>query len=293
MPCMKLCILGSRNASETVLIKTEAEKRGHECRRVSLEDIFVEIDTSSLKIQHRKTDLYSYDVYLFRAGKKFSVYYNLLADRLSKKGKTVIDEAVGNTDLYAKPSHLLLAEHAIPQIKKVVTSGIKTARDVLIEIPHPIIIKSEDTKNERIYSDDWTDSYDTARTSKSKSFSFIEALPVNTYYSVYVVGEDIIHTTLKTVAKHDKRLHLGKLINVETVECTESMSRRVHQVRNCLGFEIMRVDLALKENECIVLDVKKYPAFSTLEGNTGAIIAEHIVKYAERKYVSMQDNDTK
>lgn len=285
LPGMRICIIGPKKSKASLRLKLAAESRGHICKRIKLIDIFFEIKDNRFIVNHRKLDLLDYDIYLFRTILPSENDEAVtLAKYLKQNGKIVIDnylvdECLNDYEIFEK-----LSQESIPTINRIRTSGIKTARDVLMEFPHPILIKPLDESKERYtVSEDWTDSYDIVRTEKTKRFEIQELLNSEVYFRVYVVGNEIAGVLKKYVLEKDLRLNYAPKTRSEVYEITEQIKQIAIKSTSCLKYEIATIDMAYKNEDLVVLNIERAPKFKLFNKLFERKFEEIVIDYLEDK----------
>jgi hypothetical protein len=163
-------------------------------------------------------------------------------------------------------------------MRHIFTKGLKSARDALIEIDHPIILLSKSDKKYWSFSDDWTDSYDFVRANKSKDYEF-KVLPTVTdkYYSCYFVENEHIVTLEKKVS--DNNYNLSKKSRKKIVEINEiiEFAIKCHKIS---GFYFSRIDIGIDNGNFVLVDIFRFPQLKNLTRlniNLSKIVTETII----------------
>lgn len=279
---MNLCIIGPKDLPETIQLKAQAEELGYSCKRISLLDIYIEIKANELSVKHRKIELLDFDVFIFRSIKANPANAVLLAKYLKQRGKTVIDEAltedIPSPDLFS----FKLAEVNLPQIERIRTISLKAARDVLMEIEHPILIKYTDDNNKTkiTFSEEWTDGYDLVRTTKNRNFLFQKYLPTKSYYHVLVVGKQIVCGLEKISRNSIAKLNYSEKLETSCVELPDAVKTLAIQAVSVLKINIAAVLIALDGESPTIIDVIRAPKFTNIQKEFNVNIAKEILQYA-------------
>ncbi len=288
---MRICVIGPKKSKESIKIKEIAEERGHTCRRLFMQDIYFEVDDSVFAAKHRKVELLSFDVFLFRAIDSTLHEALILAEYLQKQGKVVIDDCLASLRYFPLMTFTRLATQSIPVLNTAKTTGLKSARDVLMEIDHPILIKSEDAAQKKItISEDWTESYDIVRTSKSKNFLFQQLVDVDHFFKVYVIGKKAVGGMKRVIQGDERLLQYSPNIKSENVELNAKLTELALNACSTLKVEIASVDIIVHSGKHFVLAVHRAPKFLRFQKLTGIQFGEEIVKYAEKKLQRYNEN---
>jgi RimK family alpha-L-glutamate ligase len=286
---MRICVIGPKNSNESLMIKNQAELMGIECKRVYMNDIYFELKGSRFEAVHRKLDLLGFDVFLFRSVKKFTNEALLLAEYLYSLNKKVVDESLAVerhlpflNKFYTK---YFLSKSGIPQIDTVLSNGLKTARDVLMEIEHPILIKSisEENKIKVTHSEDWTDSYDYARTNKIKSFVYTHSYPVEKFQRIFVIGNKVTGGFERTDIGKEEKLNYITKYKTRNLDLSKEQTELALAAVKASKFEIASVDMIEHQDNLYILDVNRSPRFSSFQKVSGVNFPEKIIRYCIEK----------
>jgi glutathione synthase/RimK-type ligase-like ATP-grasp enzyme len=281
---MKICVIGPRDSKESLLIKNLAEDQGYVCKRIYMPDVYFEVEDSEFHARHRKLDLMEFDVFLFRSVSKHQNEAVLLAEYLHNEGKVVIDESLIHSHQGLLNNSYKLAKHNIPQLGLSHTTSLKAGRDVLMEISHPIlIIANTEEKKEMNISEDWTDSYDVVRTSKSRNFTFQQYKKAFSYARVFVIGGKVVGGLNKEVMEEEPKLNHSRWARNRKLEVSPEMSEMAKAASNAVGYEICAVDILVDGEDLYVLGVHRAPKFAVFQRVAGVNFAEKIVAYALEK----------
>lgn len=283
---MKLCIIGPKESKESLILKTLAEERGHECKRVNMMDIYFEITENTFSARHRRFELMEFDVFLFRSVRKYFKEAMLLAEYLDNSGKIVIDKSLATDRFFSIIDRYHLAQKGIQQLDLVLTNSLKSARDVLMDIDHPIIIKpsGDGIKQKAVVSEDWTDSYDFARTNKDKAFLFLKHLNLNSYHRLYVVGSEVIGGTKRTIVDQELKLQYSSEFKTTALkEINDDERELALKAALALHFEIAAIDIVEHEGLLYVLETKRSPKFLKFQSVSKVNYPEKLLQYVESK----------
>lgn len=285
---MNLCIIGPKNSKLALKIKIAAERREHVCRRVKLTDICFELKDNVLVATHRKINLDEFDVFIFRTILNTEKEEALaLAKYLERKGKVVIENSLANTCLNDFEIIEKLSKAGVLQLNRVRTLGLKAARDILMEFPHPVLVKPlEQSKEKYAASEDWTDSFDIVRTEKSKKFEFVELVNATSFYRVFVIGAQVIGALRKVPMENDQRLNFAAKIKNIKVEVDDQMRDFSLKATKALGYEIASVDIVLKDDKLALLAVDRAPKFHQFNKWNEIKFEDKIVDYVEERLES-------
>jgi glutathione synthase/RimK-type ligase-like ATP-grasp enzyme len=282
---MRLCIVGPKESRESLLVKNIAEERGHECKRINMMDVYFEVVDTEFRAKHRRFDLMDFDIFLFRAMKKHFKEAMLLAEYLQAHGKTVVDQGLATDRLISIADKFMLSQNNVPQIDQVLTYSLKAARDILMEIEHPIVIKplNPEKKQKAHVSDDWTDSYDLARTNKDKTFLFLKRINTHEYFRYYVIGDTVVGAIKKTIDDKEQKLHYSFKFKSTKAAIDKRFTDLALKAATSLHYEIVAIDILEFEDKLYVLNTKRAPQFTKFQKLTKVNYSEKLLEYLESK----------
>lgn len=257
---MKICIFCPKDSVAAAKLKTEVESRGHTCRRMRISDLFIDLTNGKLEVKHRKHNLEDFDIFIFRKiSQAEGEIVAITAKYLEETGKRVLDsESLRSNNFFFEFDKLSAAK--IPLLKRVITTSIKSSRDVLMDLAHPVIVKPLDLPKERYtYSEDWTESYDIVRTEKSKKYEFIEVPDTNSFIKVYIVGNKYIGALLKENIDSEKKLNLAKKIKTSKIEIGPEVIAQCESAARAMGYFACSLDLVQTEEGFKTIEIDRAP----------------------------------
>lgn len=257
---MRVGLIGQKNSTNLLNIKEEFILSGHECVRLYIQDFILYLD-SNLHVEHRKHNLLDIDIFVVTGFLNHEIeIINTICSHLIGKGKKVIGYAGGVQHYSGVLKNIVEAE--IKVAKHIFTKGIKSARDALIEIDHPIMIISKNEKKNWTFSDDWTESYDFIRANKSKDYEF-KVLPgeVRKFLSCYIVGDKKLALIEKTVKNNNYNFSTKTDKKITENPEAENIALQAHKES---GFFFSRVDIGIDEGKFILVDIFRFPKINNL-----------------------------
>lgn len=279
---MNIGIFCVKDSTAAAKIKVEAEKRGHSCRRMRLADLFIEVSSEGIKVQHRKVDLNDFDVFIFRkTSSSESEIASITAKYLKDSGKKIIDESVliPNNELLDLEK---LSKANLPLLKRVITPSMKSSRDVLMEFEHPVIVKPLDLSSERYsFSEDWTESYDIVRTEKSRKYEIIQAMDTDTYTRVFVIGFEVAGAMERKSADPEKRLNLSRKTFNTKIDLDDAGKEICTNAAKSVGYEVCTVDLVQTEEGWKIIELDRSPKFASFNKLFGEKFEGKMIDYIE------------
>jgi glutathione synthase/RimK-type ligase-like ATP-grasp enzyme len=259
---MNICIFCNQDSKSATTIKDEAERRGYVCKKLLISDLYIEFEDEVITVQHRKSNLSEFDLFIFRNNDysqgdiiSFATKY------LVSKGKKVINFGALSTNnnfiIFNK-----FQENEIRLLKRFFTTGIKAARDVLMEFEHPIIVKPLDLPKDRYtYSEDWTESYDIVRTEKSSRYELIHVPKTQEFIRVYTIGHKVVGALKKINNEYDQKLNVGKKYLCSIYEPDANLRELAEKSSLIAECEICSFDFVKSNNEWYLIDFNQSPLF--------------------------------
>lgn len=279
---MTIGIFCPKDSKAAAKIKFEAESRGHICKRMRVSDLYVEVTSEGLIVQHRKNNLEDFQVFVFRkVNSNESEIASVAAKYLQSKGKKVIDENVLVSNNLLLDLEKLAAAN-LPLLKRTITTGLKSARDVLMEFNHPAIVKPLDLPAERYtFSEDWTESFDIVRSEKSKKYEFVEAIENDAFIRVYLINNKVINALRKVSLDPEKKLNLSSKTKSEKFELSDEIIQIAEKASSVSGYEICSIDMVETEEGYKIIELERSPNFLNLNKVYGIKFESKIIDYLE------------
>lgn len=279
---MKIAIFCPKDSLDAAKIKIEAEKRGHSCSKLALNDIYVDISNEGLLVEHRTLELMEYDVFIFRKIQPNEIeLVSIFAKFLKENGKTIIDETIINSDNHLTLLNNLIKEQ-IPVLRHVYTTGLKSSRDVLMELEHPTIVKPLDLAKERYtFSEDWTESYDIVRTEKSKRYEFVEASADDSFIRVYLINSVIVGAIKKTSLEPDRKLNLAKKSKISKYEVTPQLEEYAKKTAQISGYTMCSIDFIKIDDSYKIIEIDRSPKLLSFNKMYPKKLETYIIDYLE------------
>ncbi len=284
---MKVGIICNKKNKTINRISEELEKLGHECYKLYLKDfIFAIENATSPNISHRKLEIL--DIYTFFV--KLGIdSHNLqfILDFIKSNNKKVINgqNISPLTNFYLFQT---LAQNNIKVISLYHTEGLRAARDVLIDLDHPIIILPFEGKEKRaVISDDWTESFDVVKSEKVKIFDFLEIpeeiYKTNSYHTAIIVGNKIIFSA--EVLTKDKLFWASPLKKYKSSELDSEIINQIYNIKKILNLDICQIDFYISsESEKItVININPFPSIFSIENKFKSNLAKEIAEFIVSK----------
>ncbi len=283
---MRVCIIGKSKSNVSLEIKIALEERGHVCKRLQIVDIYFSSTANQFKAFHRRIDLDQFDIFIFRnIAHGDREYVFTLANYLESIDKIVFDRFLKKYIENNINILFLLSQHNIPTVQSIFTLGRKTARDILIDLPHPILIKQDntDTKN-YVMSEEWTDSYDAVRTNTYKKFEFQDYVNTRTLHRVYMIGEQIVGGLRRQILDQDNKLSFSNKFRSAFFQVEGNLADLSQKVAQALEFAFFHIDFVEINGQFYVFNVKRSTDFRLFSKLSGINYCQKLVEFLEETY---------
>lgn len=280
---MKVGIISNKKNKTINRIYEELEKLGHECYRLYLKDFILAVNNNEkLSVYHRKHELSKIDRFFIKLGEENHNLKTIL-DFTKSLNKKIINynscTNLKNLCLFGS-----LAQKGLKIINLYHTEGLRAARDVLIDLDHPIIILPFEGREKRaVISDDWTESFDVVKSEKIKIFDFLE-IPEKIYRSGFYntsifVGNTIIFNA--EVHTKDRLLWASTLKKYKITELTENIINQLQTVKSSLELDICQIDFYIEEKteEIVILNISFFPSIYSIENKFKINLAKEIAEF--------------
>ncbi len=283
---MRVCIIEKSKSNVSLEIKIALEERGHVCKRLQLVDIYFSSIANQFKALHRRVDLDQFDIFILRnVAHSDRDYVFTLANYLESLNKIVFD---GFLKKYIENNInilFLLSKHNIPTVQSIFTLGRKTARDILIDLPHPILIKQNgsDTKD-YIISEEWTDSYDIVRTNTHKKFEFQNYVQTQILYRVYMIGQQIIGGLQRQMLDQNNKFSFSNKFKSTFFQVEGHLADLSQKVSQALDFAFFHIDFVEVNGQFYVFNVKRSTDFRLFSKLSGIDYCQKLVEFLEETH---------
>lgn len=281
---MRIGIIGPKESKDSLSLKHAFEEKGHECKRLNILDFYFDLENNAFHAHHRKYDLNDFDVFIFRSIKKYYSEGALLAKYLVSLNKYVIDESlVQGLRCMMLGDKYILAKEGIPQLDSTFTNSRKAARDVLMEMDHPILISPVNNKTtvQSQISEDWTESYDITRTHKDSIFLFTKLVDVASYNRIFVIGDKVVGGMTRKIVDTEKKMHFSKSYKSSKLLVEQEQADLALKAAQSLQYTVAAVDMVTIDNRHFVLQVLRAPKFAKFEQISGVDYKSELVSFIE------------
>lgn len=280
---MKICIFGDNKSYYENKIKSSLEEKNIDVKICHLHDTYLHLGNNNIEIKHRKFDINDFDKFLFwDLNLNYKTQIHRLASYLNYQNKKVIDDILIQKEFDEIDDLIKLKNKGIDVVEFFEVFNIKTARDILIEIEHPIFIKSFSEKKHKekfILSTDWTDSYDYIRTEKIFKIQLFkkyqEARLVRVYQAnTKTVGAIEVEIKIKktNTSQEIKKFKYFKYeVEDELLDLSQNIAKE-------LNSSICYIEYLKVKDKYIVNDVKRMPKFKIFSKVTGTDYASYIAE---------------
>jgi len=287
MKKLKFVVIGAAESENTKDLKEAAESKGHECVLMHQSQlVFVTNEGEKMKVIHDGEDLEDFDVFIFRTYSKYLPDSLILADKLLKDGKVVIDNALGKTFVLSKmfeASRMSRNNILYPNTFKFV--DFAKTKKLLSGASFPVIAKPVDGRQGRGVTklENMEDACEFLEKQEG-DWMVQEYIPIKFDVRVFVVGNKALGAMKRHLVEGDFRSNIALGAKSEQVELTSELKKLAVNATKAMDYDVAGVDIIEKDGELMVLEVNSGPQWQGFKKATGINPADEIVRYAVSRH---------
>ena len=284
----KVCIFGNKDSFCENKLSNQFNRLGWESKILGIEDTFISLD-DRVEISHRKTDLSAFDVFIFwDINEQFRTHAHLVARHFSSMGKVVFDEIFCDEEYHEVKDYIRIIQSGISINQLACAFNIRTARDILIDINHPVLINifKRRKKNILLKSYEWTDTYDLIRSENFSRLTFSCIHEKSEFIRLYMLGGKIMSSIKYSIPKGN---HKVRLCNKEVIHLSDipselvTISDRIHSI---LKTSFWYVEYINANTTYTIFKVKRFPKFKTLSKLTKKSVSKKVAEFIAQEVSS-------
>lgn len=295
---MKIGIIGSPKAIESIWLEEEAKKRGHKVERFTSSELIFKVDNNKFAIDSRY-NLESFDIFLvrgiFRSYFVDDLYFNKSTESLlllrflhDVLKKPIVDERLVKRPLIMSKmaTSLDLSKANLPQPKTFQFNRKEVILKNLDVIPYPVMIKNPaGRKGKNIYK---IDSKENLKEFLKKMpdlfpFQFQEYLPTDGDIRILVIGYKAIGAMKRHLVKGGFVANISQGANAEKYDLTSEVKEIAEKAAKVTETEYAGVDLIESKGKFYVIEVNRSPQFRGFRKYTKLDPSTFIINYLEEK----------
>lgn len=284
---LKFAIIGASETENTRDLVCEIEKRKHKAYLIQPKNLIFEFSKNKkFEIKQGDINTDSLDIFIFRGYNLNIIAVKILAEKLIRDKKVVIDETLGKRFI---PSKIFesskFAEYNINHPRTFQALDISSYKTILDKVDFPVVVKP-------LYGQKGQDII--KMNSKTKALAFFkknpkgyliqEYLKTDSDVRVFVVNNRVIGAIKRFVLPRDFRSNVSLGAKAEKIVPTREMKTIAIKATKAMGYEIAGVDFLKYKNKLYVLEVNSTPQWQKLKKVTGINPAKNIINYALKKY---------
>lgn len=292
MKKLKFAIVGASGTENTKDLVEEIKSRGHSVFLIQPKNLVFEFSKNKkFKIRQGNIDSDKLDIFLFRGYNVNIVAAKILAEKLIRDGKVVIDEILGKRFIPSKTFETSkFAEYKINHPGTFQALDISSYKIILDKAAFPIVVKPlYGQKGQGIIKIN----------NKTKALAFFRKNPegylIQEYLKtdgdvrVFVVNNKILGAIKRFVLPGDFRSNASLGAKAEKIIPTKEMKKIAIKATRAMGYEIAGVDFLEYKNKLYVLEINSTPQWQKFKKVTGINPAKYIISYALKKYEKIQN----
>lgn len=296
---MKIGILGSPKAIESIWLEEEAKKRGHEAIRFSTNELIYKVINNKFLIDS-PYDFPSFDIFIVRAimkririgdtivksGTKSFLFLRYVNDILKK---LIVDERLAKK-LYIPSkmaTSLVLSKAKLPLPLSFEFPSRQEILKNIKALPFPLIIKDlQGSKGQNIYKINSKKELRVFLNQKENisQFEFQEYLPTDGDIRILVIGDKVLGAMKRFVIPGDFRANISQGAKAEKFELTSEVATIAKKAAKITETEFAGVDLIESDGKFYIIEVNRAPQFKGFRKYTGINPSPFVIDYLERKY---------
>lgn len=293
---MKVLWLGWEDLYTTRRVRETALKLGVELDTCEILDVaFIVEENQALVFAKGKDMLETYDVLFVRTFYPYISEALTIARLFRDAGKIVIDQSLTDEGYAVSKmhDHLVLTRNGIPTPRTWQTYNPHQIEFLAEQVSYPCLLKGvHGARGERVYLVHNADQLQRRLLHyPAGELMLQEYLPGNEDYRVFVVGYQCLPVIVsRKPPKGDFRTNFsvgGKFIKRDLSEFP-AFGDLAERAARALRREFTAVDIRLKNDIPVVLDVNRQPDFRGFESATRYDVAEAVVEYIRRRAAGLQ-----
>lgn len=287
MKKIKFAIIGASETENAKDLVKEIKSSGHTIFLIQPKNLVFEFSKNKkFKIKQGNIDLDKLDIFIFRGYNVNIVAVKILAEKLIRDKKVVIDEILGKRFIPSKIFEASkLAEHNINHPMTFQALDISSYKIVLDKATFPIIIKPlYGQKGQGIIKINNKTKALAFFKKNPKGYLIQEYLKTDSDIRVFVVNNKVLGAIRRFVLPGNFRSNASLGAKVEKMIPTKEMKAIALKATKAMGYEIAGVDFLEYKNKLYVLEVNSTPQWQKFKEVTGINPAKNIISYATKKY---------
>ena len=291
MKKIKFAIIGASETENTKDLIEEIKLKRHSVFLIQPKNLVFEFSKNKrFKIRQGNIDLDKLDVFIFRGYNINIVPVKILAEKLIRDGKVVIDEILGKKFIPSKMfESSKFAEYNISHPRTFQALDVSSYKTILDKTTFPIIVKPlYEQKGQGIIKVNNKTKALAFFKKNPKEYLIQEYLKTNSDVRVFVVNNKVLGAIRRFVLPNDFRSNASLGAKAEKVIPTKEMKVIAIKATKAMGYEIAGVDFLEHKNKLYVLEVNSTPQWQKFKEITGINPAKNIVNYAIKKYEKVQ-----
>jgi RimK family alpha-L-glutamate ligase len=284
---MKLLILGSSKAEESILIYKEAKRRNHEAYKYNLDDVILDLKKGDISIKLGKHNLSFFDSIIFRGISKNIYLAHLIALYFSKTKKGfILDKqlVLGKTAGEKLITHLKLLSSGLYCPETIFSINNQLIKKKRLSLP--IIAKDVDGRQgKNLYL---LKSKTALNSFLSKTdvggYLFQKALSAREDIRVIVIGNQVIGAIKRIAPKGDFRSNIATGGRAENYGPISNEIKKVAvKAAKIMNIDFAGVDIMIENGKPYILEVNRTPQFRAFLKTTGINPAKPLISFIEKR----------
>lgn len=288
---LRYLIIGPKKSPNTLDLIEEIEKRGHVVTVCSITDILFFHDGSRFAFSFNDTDLIeSFDILIVRSSQKNPSLARILVQFFIKKNKFVLDSVISDRHIAGKVFQAaIFSQNNIPHPKTLTTQSLATFEAHCDQLGLPIVAKPiVGSQGKGIVLLESMDSAIDFFKDHKESYLFQEKINLESDYRIFIVNNEILGAIKRDVMRGDFRTNASLGATTSAYQPEAEMVSLAIKANQALGYDVAGVDIVKMPDGYIVFEVNNAPQWQAFKKSTGISVAEKIIDFTIKKYLSNQ-----
>jgi ribosomal protein S6--L-glutamate ligase len=284
MKKLKFIIIGSLNKNTLDLVH-EIKKRNHLVSVVPLREIIFEFFKNNFKASWKGRDLSKSDIFIFRAYNINTNEAMILAEKLIRDGKIVLDSVLGKQFIQSKlfdASRITKFGLNHPHTFQALSPS--SYEKIITKLKFPVVVKPcAGQKGKGIKKIETKKDFLDFFKKNPRGYLIQEFFQLKSDIRVFVVGNKVLGAYKRFIPKDDFRSTRKGVLSAK-ITLNAKLKKVALAATTAMGYDIAGIDLFKYGGKYFVFEVNSSPQWQRFKEITGINPAKHIVDYALEKY---------
>ncbi|MBW6441146.1 RimK family alpha-L-glutamate ligase [Patescibacteria group bacterium] len=283
---IKFVIVGASKTDNTKDLVCEIKSRGYKVYLIQPKKLIFEFSKNKYTAWQENLKLDNMDIFIFRGYNVNIVEAKILAEKLIREKKVVIDEALAKELIPSKIYELSqFIRYGISHPKTFQALDLSSYKYIFDKINFPVIIKPlYGQKGQGIVKMDTKRQVYNFLKNNYKGYLIQEYLEIDSDIRIFIVNNKVIGAIRRFIIPGDFRSNVSLGAKVEQVHPNREMTDLAIRAVKAMKYEVAGVDIITHKGKLYVLEVNSTPQWQKFKKVTGINPAKYIIGYSLLKY---------